>query len=302
MVAGPTDVGKSSLCRLLVNYGVRMGRRPVYVDLDVGQGSISVPGTIGATIVEEPLNIEDSFDQNISQPLVYSFGHKSPGHNKELYNQLVTKLSQGIREQFKNNRKAETSGMIINTCGWIKGQGYQHLKHIAQAFEVDIIIVLDEERLYQDLVQDMPKFVKISWLPRSTGVFTRDQENRKRIRNKKVQDYFYGGKKQFEPHSFEIKNSELEDKLFKLSDPMLIVKQGENPIFNLERLQPKRFMVNRLLALSFATDPDELASSNVAGFLWVTSVDEKKIKVLSPQPLPLPECYFLMTEIEVDLR
>ena len=44
MVVGPTDVGKSTLCRLLLNYGVRMGRRPVFVDLDVGQGSISLPG------------------------------------------------------------------------------------------------------------------------------------------------------------------------------------------------------------------------------------------------------------------
>ncbi|PZC72048.1 hypothetical protein B5X24_HaOG211973 [Helicoverpa armigera] len=47
MVVGPGDVGKSTLTRILLNYAVRMGRRPIYVDLDVGQGHISVPGTIG---------------------------------------------------------------------------------------------------------------------------------------------------------------------------------------------------------------------------------------------------------------
>lgn len=47
MIVGPSDVGKSTLTRLLLNYAVRMGRRPIYVDLDVGQGHISVPGTIG---------------------------------------------------------------------------------------------------------------------------------------------------------------------------------------------------------------------------------------------------------------
>lgn len=47
MIVGPMDVGKSTLCRLLLNYAVRMGRRPIFVDLDVGQGQISVPGTIG---------------------------------------------------------------------------------------------------------------------------------------------------------------------------------------------------------------------------------------------------------------
>lgn len=34
---GPVDVGKSTLCQLLLNYAVRMGRRPVFVDLDIGQ-------------------------------------------------------------------------------------------------------------------------------------------------------------------------------------------------------------------------------------------------------------------------
>ena len=37
MVVGPVDVGKSTLCQLLLNYAVRMGRRPVFIDLDVGQ-------------------------------------------------------------------------------------------------------------------------------------------------------------------------------------------------------------------------------------------------------------------------
>jgi ATPase subunit of ABC transporter with duplicated ATPase domains len=37
LVVGPTDVGKSTLCRLLVNYAVRSGHTPLLVDLDVGQ-------------------------------------------------------------------------------------------------------------------------------------------------------------------------------------------------------------------------------------------------------------------------
>lgn len=47
MIVGPTDVGKSTVCRILLNYAARLGRAPVYVDLDVGQGNIAVPGTIG---------------------------------------------------------------------------------------------------------------------------------------------------------------------------------------------------------------------------------------------------------------
>lgn len=46
MVAGPVDVGKSTLCKLLSNYAVRLGRRPVFVDLDVGQVCSTVPDLI----------------------------------------------------------------------------------------------------------------------------------------------------------------------------------------------------------------------------------------------------------------
>lgn len=37
LVVGPTDVGKSSVCKILLNYAVRMGRQPCFIDLDVGQ-------------------------------------------------------------------------------------------------------------------------------------------------------------------------------------------------------------------------------------------------------------------------
>jgi len=65
---------------------------------------------------------------------------------------------------------ANHSGVIINTCGWVKGEGYRQLVHIAQAFEVDVILVLDQERLYNELVRDMPNFVKTVFLPKSGGV------------------------------------------------------------------------------------------------------------------------------------
>ena len=64
--------------RLLLNYAVRMGRSPVFVDLDVGQGSISVPGSIGAVLVERPAIIEEGGFAETA-PLVYHYGHTTPG-------------------------------------------------------------------------------------------------------------------------------------------------------------------------------------------------------------------------------
>ena len=66
-------------------------------------------------------------------------------------------------------RMVKYSGCIINTCGWIKGQGYQSLLHTAQSFEADVVLVLDNERLYNDLKRDLPDFVNIILQPKSPG-------------------------------------------------------------------------------------------------------------------------------------
>ena len=43
------------------------------------------------------------------------------------------------------------------------------MTNVAQAFEVDVIIVLDQERLYNELVRDID-FIKVVFLPKSGGV------------------------------------------------------------------------------------------------------------------------------------
>lgn len=45
-MVGPTDVGKSTVCRLLLSYAVRVGRRPTLVELDVGQSGVRGFGII----------------------------------------------------------------------------------------------------------------------------------------------------------------------------------------------------------------------------------------------------------------
>ncbi len=58
MLVGPTDSGKSSLSKLLLGYAARMGAQPTFVDLDIGQGAITVPGVISATPIDKPIDIE----------------------------------------------------------------------------------------------------------------------------------------------------------------------------------------------------------------------------------------------------
>lgn len=190
LIAGPSDVGKSTLTRILLNYAVRRQRTPLLVDFDVGQGFFSVPGTIGMSVIERVAEAESSFSQ--AAPLIYSFGGLSPSSNINLYNLLIEKAAKSMASKFEADRKVDSSGAIINTCGWVTGSGYKSLLTIAKEFEANVVLVLDQERVYNWLLRDLPKFVQIVFVPKSGGVVVRSKEHRAEARNSRIKSYFYG--------------------------------------------------------------------------------------------------------------
>jgi polyribonucleotide 5'-hydroxyl-kinase len=55
MIVGPKDHGKSSMARILSSYAARLDRTPILVDLDVGQGSLCIPGCICAVPLDKSI-------------------------------------------------------------------------------------------------------------------------------------------------------------------------------------------------------------------------------------------------------
>uniref|UniRef100_A0A915EJM0 Protein CLP1 homolog n=1 Tax=Ditylenchus dipsaci TaxID=166011 RepID=A0A915EJM0_9BILA len=292
MVAGPTDVGKSTLCRILCNYAVRQNRTPILVDLDVGQGSISVPGSIGTLYIEKQLT---SLTILILRLLTYSI-----------------LLAEAVKKRCQISVPSRLGGVIINTCGWVKGDGYQSIVRAADAFGADVVIVLDHERLYNELQQDLPNFVKILHFPKSGGVESRSREVRKLSREAVIHKNFYGTKANpFFPHTFEISYDKPHDQ-----QELLIAKVGadrlpESCLPYGMKIDDHRTMVvpvpitsdlkHHLLALM---PPDSnidqsLMKKPCIGFLAVLDVDtaKKTITILSPQPYPLPSKVALVSEI-----
>lgn len=157
VICGGTDSGKSTLAKILVNYAARSGRRPILVDVDVGQGEISVPGTLGAAAVDAAMvrpgweGTSDAFDLTSSPPVVYSYGHTSPAENPELYRLLLKRLAHVTRQRMSGDgREAEaerTAGCVINTCGWTRGLGLRLLFDTIRAFSADLVIVVGSDEL-----------------------------------------------------------------------------------------------------------------------------------------------------------
>ncbi|XP_055625161.1 protein CLP1 homolog [Toxorhynchites rutilus septentrionalis] len=303
MVVGPTDVGKTTLCRIFLNYAVRLGRRPIYVDLDVGQGGIAIPGAIGALLVERPAPAVEGFSQQA--PLVYHFGHMTPSDNGVLYNVLISKLAETTLERLQANKRAKHSGMIINTCGWVKGGGYKHILHAVKAFEVNAVFVLDQERLYNELLRDVDRSVQVIFMPKSGGIVVRTRSQRAEARDNRIREYFYGSKMPLYPHSFDVKFSDV--KIFKIGSPPLpdsclpLGMKKEDNFTKLVAVQLGPHLLHHILAVSFADGSGEnVIQSNVTGFICVTDVNMEKevLTVLSPQPRPLPQSVLLLSDLQ----
>ncbi|KAI1724521.1 mRNA cleavage and polyadenylation factor CLP1 p-loop domain-containing protein [Ditylenchus destructor] len=310
MVAGPTDVGKSTLCRILCNYAVRQNRTPILVDVDVGQNSITVPGAIGAIYIEKSADIVDNFDTKAAY--VFNFGYISPSSNIVLYDLLVKELAAAVNKRSESSLACNFGGVIINTCGWIRGDGYTSIVNTAEAFMPDVVIVLDHERLYNDLQKDLSSDVKILHFPKSGGVETRSREVRRASRDSAVHKNFYGTKNNpFFPHSFEISYDKPQEE-----QELIIAKIGAERLPDSclpygMKIEDHRTMVvpvpisneitNHLLALMppESTIDQGLLKKPCLGYIAVTNVDtiNKTITILSPQPYPLPSRLAVLSEL-----
>lgn len=308
MICGPVNVGKSTLSRILLNYAVRMGRRPIFVDLDVGQGSICVPGTIGALLVDRPADAEEGF--SLQTPLVYNFGDVSPGESMKLHDAMVSQLADSVFKHLEQNPKAATSGFIINTCGWVTGGGFKILMHVVKAFKVDVILVLDQERLYNDFKTKLGRSVQYVHLPKSGGVFERSQSQRRTARVDRIREYFYGSRTPLYPHVFDVKFSEV--KIYSIGAPEVpdsCLPLGMAPTTDSSMREvpvtPSNDLLHSLCAVSAADCPEDLSKKNVVGFIVITNVDmdKQQFTVLSPAPRPLPKEYLVVSNIKfMDLK
>ncbi|KAL3633533.1 Protein CLP1 [Castilleja foliolosa] len=278
IVVGPTDSGKSTLSRMLLSWAAKQGWKPTFVDLDIGQGSITLPGCIAATPIELPIDPVEGIP--LDMPLVYYHGHLTPSANVDLYKVLVKELAHILERQFAGNVECRAAGMVVNTMGWIKGVGYELLLHAIETLNATVVLVLGQEKLWsmlRDVLKNKPN-VDVVKLQKSGGVVSRDAEDRQKATTFRIRKYFYGLANDLSPHSNTVNFSDLC--IYKVGGgpqaPRSALPAGAEPTTKPTRLIPviiSQDLQHLVLAVSFAKEPDEIVSSNVAGFIWITDIN-----------------------------
>ncbi|ESN90688.1 hypothetical protein HELRODRAFT_70975 [Helobdella robusta] len=302
LIVGPSDVGKSTLSRILVNYGTRLGWTPLFIDLDVGQNEISMPGTVSALCITQPVDIEKGYDTK--NQLVFHYGHESPTENTKYFNSVVNFLAECVNFKCEMSDECNASGVIINTGGCIRDEGYKCLLNVAAAFEIEVLVVIDNELLYTKFQNDLPLFVKTVMLPKSGGAVQRSQEFRANSMYMNIKKYFYGASNELHSHTCDVQFQEVE--IYKIGAPKLpasMLPLGvilEDSDMKLTPVSVSGSLENCVLSTSFASTRDEIMKNNVSGFVAVLKVDTQKqtMTILSPEPRPFSWNILLLMDIK----
>ncbi|KAJ1786790.1 Cleavage polyadenylation factor subunit clp1, partial [Coemansia sp. RSA 2399] len=183
--------GKTSLARILLNYAVRQGETPLYVDLDPRDASVTVPGTLSATPITHTVDIEAGFmGGDPASSIVWQFGHDSPADNQALFNALVDRMAESINRRLDADSSANASGFIADT----RGASDAAIEHAVRALGITTLAVVGNERMYSLFSSRFAASsgVTVVKLARSGGTASRDAMFRQLSNARAIRRYFNG--------------------------------------------------------------------------------------------------------------
>ncbi|KAJ2760981.1 Cleavage polyadenylation factor subunit clp1, partial [Coemansia nantahalensis] len=318
LIVGPEDSGKTSLARLLLNYAVRQGETPVFVNLDPADGKVTVPGTLAAMAMTKPVDIECGFMGYAvpsssglpDAPLVWQFGHEDPAANPQLFNLLVDGAAAAIGRRMAADPWAAASGVIVDTRGTSDLAQDKVVMHAVDALGIDIVVVVGNERMFSVLEKRMEARsagagVSVVKMPRSGGVVDRAALYKQQLNAKAVKQYFYGTPRE-QVASFSAVVSFDDIRILRIGEdvvaPSSTLPLGEERKITdtlVSAVEPDESLVHSLLAVTDGprrtdgdsmavdtADPDGVIGIQALGFVSVSKVemDRRRLIIVSPVP------------------
>eukprot|EP01001_Neometanema_parovale_P005519 NODE_1949_length_1554_cov_38.461915_g1856_i0.p1 GENE.NODE_1949_length_1554_cov_38.461915_g1856_i0~~NODE_1949_length_1554_cov_38.461915_g1856_i0.p1 ORF type:complete len:454 (-),score=79.99 NODE_1949_length_1554_cov_38.461915_g1856_i0:193-1506(-) len=316
LVCGPHDSGKSALCKVLCNYASRQGRRFIFADLDASLNDIC-SGCVAAVPVEQPISIEDGF--SLLPHLAYYVGENEPANNPDLYCQAIENLAKNVklRASIDGNDEVRHGGVIINTPGFIDKEAYECLVKAIQYFDVNLILVMDDEkllaRLHQSFQPPNPGAqvlnqngtpLAIEKTMRSGGVVSRNPATRTKIFRNTVKEYFYGSRCEgghvLRPHLIVIPFDDVS--VYKIGGHKVasyLLPAGATSAVapcQLNKVDPSEALLHVLGGLSHAKEEADVRTSNIAGLVHFQAIDmtSRRFTLLVPSPGALPSRHIVV--------
>ncbi|CCH40486.1 hypothetical protein BN7_19 [Wickerhamomyces ciferrii] len=304
LILGAKDSGKTTLTKILAAYANRLDHQPLVVNLNPDEVS-----TLTATPISDILDVEHGWGQSYTtgptllhpkQPTVRYYGLETIEENEKFYKHNVSRLGVTACSRLEEDEIVNKSGMIINTPP-LKIKDAPLVEDIISDFEVDVLVVVGNERLYIDLRKRFKEKVTIVKVPKSGGCVERDDTFIRQCQQKSIREYFYGTPKTvLSPYTVHVDFSIVT--VYKpfveqnnyISSVLPIGEEGEEEedkksVKLLEKIEPSSSALqNAVVAFLQADKTDE---EDIVLRSGVTDVDDTKTKlrVLIPVPGRLPD-------------
>lgn len=147
LILGPENAGKTSFAKILTAYATKVGRQPLVVNLDPGEGLLSVPGTLTAAPFRTMIDVEEGWGNSplsgpspvpVKLPLVYFYPMQSPLEAEgSVYRPIVSKLALSVTGRMAEDEDARETGIIVDTPGLLsqgKPGSEEMINHIVTEF------------------------------------------------------------------------------------------------------------------------------------------------------------------------
>jgi len=178
IILGTTDSGKSTLARFLINNLLADHYRVSYVDSDIGQSSLGLPGTISQKTFYQP---EDMNDFRPSK--IYFIGSLNPSEN-------IPFMIEGTKRMVKASESETLKMIILDTTGLVTGEIGRALKiGKIRAILPGHVIALQRYHELEPILAIVEGAV-IHRLHVSKHVQQRCRERRIKYREKKFREHF----------------------------------------------------------------------------------------------------------------
>lgn len=344
LIVGNQQSGKTTLAKILSSYAYKMDRVPILVNLNPQDGCFALPGSITSTPISDSFDLQSingwgstltsgTTIHNPKQPLVKNYGFTKIQENLELYKYQVSKLGVATLSRLEDDLSIKNSGLIIDTPGLSSKDDFLVIENIVSDFEVDIIVVIGNERLSIDLRKKFKHKLASSHLEilkvhKSGGVVELEDSFIRKTQEDTIKEYFNGDyriplspfKTEIELKNFVFyKPVELLEYMSSLAflpagdsftpetSEASEVKKEDNALtkyYNELTEKTSSNLENSIIAITQVSDnnksPRDLLNTCVLGYAHISKVDETKgkAKILLPFPGAFPKNILISTNVK----
>lgn len=340
LIIGDRFSGKTSLAKILSSYATKMDSTPVLVNLNPRDGVFSLPGSITATTISDSFNIEcaggwgftttsGSLYHNPKQPIVKNIGFGDFKDNLDLYKYQISKMGVTVMSRLEEDINVRNSGIIIDTPP-LTIKDSTIIENIVSDFEVNVIVVIGNERLLIDLNKKFKHKLaggqlNIIKLLKSGGTVEADEQHIRRLQEETIKEYFHGNfKTRLSPFKTDIDANDyviykgvmsLEiNSSFLPAGDSYTAEESEGDQVKKEDSALEKYLAllsepsssnldNSILAIMQLPQSNklgkELLNSSVLGYVHVSKFDDAKgkMKILLPFPGAFPRNVLISTHI-----